>query len=55
MVVATSTDSPYSVRNRCLIEHFGDVFVLTLLFIFRWCMGFYYRIESDPLIFLFVL
>ena len=29
MTVVTPSDRPKSVRNRCVIEHFGDVFVLS--------------------------
>ena len=29
MTVITPTDSPKSVRNRCVIERFGDVFVFS--------------------------
>ena len=30
MVVVTPTDRPKSVSNRCVIEVFGDVFVLSI-------------------------
>ena len=32
MVILTPTDLPKSVRNRCVIEDFGGVFVLSLCF-----------------------
>ena len=35
MTVVTLTDRPKSVRNRCVIEIVGSVFVLSLDFIFR--------------------
>ena len=43
MTVVTPTDRPKSVRNYCVIEIFGGVFVLSLcciFVIFRWCKGF---------------
>ena len=42
VTVATPTDRPKSVRNRCLIEHFcGVVCIVTLPFWhFCWCRGF---------------
>ena len=37
MAVVTPTDRPKSVRNRCVIEVFGGVFVLSIGFrIFCW-------------------
>ena len=49
VAVATPTDRPKSVRNRCVIELFcGIVCVVTLPFWhFCWCMGFCHRTESD--------
>ena len=45
---------PKSVRNRCVIEVFGGVCVLSFGFrIFCWYMGFCHRTGSD-LVFLFV-
>ena len=35
MAIVTPTDSPKSVRNRCVIEVFGGVFVLS-----RWFLNF---------------
>ena len=32
MAIVTQTDRPKSVRNRCVIEVFGDVFMLSLCF-----------------------
>ena len=32
VAVITPTDSPNSIYNRCVIEHLGDVFVLSLWF-----------------------
>ena len=44
----TPTDRPKSVRNRCVIESFGCVFVLTIGFrVFCWYRGFRHRSESD--------
>ena len=34
MAVVTPTGRPKSVRNRCVIEGFGGVFVLSIVFIF---------------------
>ena len=48
MAVVTQTDCPKSVRNRCVIEVFGGVFVLSIGFrIFCWYRGFCHRIETD--------
>ena len=33
MAIVTSTDRPKSVRNRCVIEVFGGVFVLSRCFL----------------------
>ena len=33
MAIVTPTDRPKSVRNRCVIEVFGDVFVLSRCFL----------------------
>ena len=38
MAVATPTDRPKSVRNRCVIEVFGCVFVLSLC-VFEFSVG----------------
>ena len=39
--IATPTDRPKSVRNRCVIEVFGGVFVLSRCFLdFCQCIGF---------------
>ena len=41
MTVVTPTDRPKSVRNRCVIEVFGGVFVSSFSFrIFWWYRGF---------------
>ena len=51
--LVTPTDRPKSVRNRCVIEVFGGVCVLSFGFrIFCWYRGFCHRTESD-LLFLF--
>ena len=56
MTVVTPTDRPKSVRNRCLIEVFGGVFVLSFGFrIFCWYRGFCHRTESDRLLLLFMV
>ena len=50
MTVVTQTDLPKSVRNGCVIEVFGGVFVLSIGFqIFCWYKGFRHRSESDLL------
>ena len=52
VAVVTPTDRPKSVRNRCLIELFVALFVLSLPFWhFRGCRGFCHRTESDLLLF----
>ena len=49
----TPTDRPKSVRNRCVIEVFGGVCVLSFGFrIFCWYRGFCHRTGSDLLLFL---
>ena len=57
MAVVTSTDRPKSVRNRCLIELFVALFVFFTLpfWHFRGCRGFCHKIESDFLLFVFVI
>ena len=53
MTVFHSTDRHKSVRNRCVIEMFGGVFVLSIGFrIFRCYRGVCHRSESDLLLFL---
>ena len=53
--LVTPTDRPKSVRNRCVIEVFGGVCVLSFGFrIFCWYRGFCHRTGSDLLLFLFV-
>ena len=53
MTVVTLTDRPKSVRNRCVIEVFGGVFMLSIDFrIFCWYRGFCHRTESENLLFL---
>ena len=50
MTVVTATDRPTSVRNRCVIDVVGDVFVLSIGFrIFCWYRFFCHRTESDLL------
>ena len=49
------SDRPKPVRNRCVIELFCDVCVVTLTFShFCWCRGFCHRTESDLFLFLFL-
>ena len=51
MAVVTPTDRPNSVRNRCVIEDFGGVFVLSIFkFSVGMCFFFYHRTESDLLL-----
>ena len=52
--VVTPTDRPKFVRSRCVIEVFGDVFVLSRCFFgfFCGCGGFCHRTESDLFLFL---
>ena len=53
MVVVTPTDHPESVRNRCVIEVFGGIFMLLIrCWIFCWYKGFRHRSESDLALFL---
>ena len=48
MVVDYPTARPKSFRNQCVIEGFGGVSVLSIVFLlFSWCKGFSYRTESD--------
>ena len=48
MAVVTPNDRPKSVRNRCVIDVFGGVFVFSLDFvIFLWYRDFCYWTESD--------
>ena len=49
MVVVTPTERPKSVSNRCVIEGFGGVFVLSRYFVlfFCGCRGLCHRAESD--------
>ena len=56
VVVVTPTDRPKSVHNRCVIEVFDGVFVLSRCFlkIFCGCRGFCHRAESDLFLFSFV-
>ena len=55
MVIITPNDRPKSVRNRCVIEVFGGVFVLSHCFLdFCGCRGFCHRTESDLLLFLLI-
>ena len=54
VAVVTLTDRPKSIRNRCVIDVFGRVFVLSRCFLdfFCWCRGFCNRTESDLFLFL---
>ena len=53
--LVTPTDRPKSVRNRCVIEVFDGVCVLSFGFrIFCWYRGFCHRTESDLLLFLLI-
>ena len=53
--IVTPTDRPQSVRNRCVIEVFGGVFVLSRCFLdFCGCRGFCHRTESGLFLFLLV-
>ena len=56
VAIVTPTDRPKSVRNRCVIEVFGGVFVLSRCFFgfFCGCRGFWHRTESDLFLFLFI-
>ena len=50
--LVTPTDHPKSARNRCVIEVFGAVCVLSFGYrIFCWYRGFCHRNESDLLLF----
>ena len=53
-VIVTPTDRPKSVRNRCVIEVFCGVFVLSRCFLdfFCRCGSFCHRTESDLFLFL---
>ena len=54
--LVTPIDRPKSVRNRCAIEVFGGLFVLSFGYrIFCWYRGFCHRTGSDLLLFLFIL
>ena len=54
MAEVTPTVRPKSVRNHCVIEVFGGVFMLYLnFFIFWWHSGFYHGIDSDLFLFVF--
>ena len=49
------TDRPKSARNRCVIEDFGGVFVLSPWFFLFVCVGFFFhRTESDLFLFLYI-
>ena len=55
MAVVTPTDCPQLVCNRCVIEVFCCVSVLSFSYwIFCWCRGFLHRTESDLVLFLFI-
>ena len=53
MAIVTPTDSPKSVRNCCLIEHFWLRFCVInfFLWIFCWYRGFCHWTESDLFLF----
>ena len=50
VTVVTPTDRPKSVRNRCVIEVLGGIFLFSC-----WCRGFFQRTESDLFLFLIFL
>ena len=54
VAVVTPADRPKSVRNRCVIELFVALFVLSLcpFLQFCWCRGICHRTESDLFLFL---
>ena len=55
MTVVTPIGRPKSVSNRCVIEVFGGVFVLSIGFrIFCWNRVFCHRSESDLLLFSYI-
>ena len=55
MAIVTPTDRPKSVRKRCVIEVFGDVFVLSRCYLdfLCDCRDFCDKTESDIFLFLF--
>ena len=55
VVIVTLSDRPKSVRNCCVIEVFGGIFVLQRCFCGLFCehRGFGHRTESDLFLFLF--
>ena len=56
VAIVTPNERPKSVRNRCVIEVFGGVFVVTLLLgFFCGCSGFCQRTESDLFLILLTL
>ena len=58
VALVTPTDRPKSVRNRCVIELFVALFVLSLcmpFWHFCWCRGFCHRTDSDLFLFLQIL
>ena len=52
MTVVTLSDRPKSVRNRCVIEVFGGVFVFCVQLVVEFSVGLCHRTESDLLLFL---
>ena len=53
MAIVTPTDRPKSIRNRCVIEFFGGVFVLSRCFLnFSVGEGAFHRNELDLFLFL---
>ena len=53
MTVVTPTDSPKSVSNRCVIEAFGGVFVLSVVFEFSVGIGVFVMRLSQISVFFF--
>ena len=56
VTAVTPTDRPKSVRNCCVIEVFGGVFYVGMLFFgfFCGCKGFCHRTESELFLFLLI-
>ena len=55
MAAVTPTNRPKSTSNRCVIEVFCGVFVLSIgCWIFCWYRGFRHRTESDLILLLYI-
>ena len=52
VAIVTPTDRPKSVSNRCVIEGFGGVYVLSRCIFFCRRRGFCHRTKSDFFLFL---